>query len=232
MTTKKTTSNGATHKKCTHSRTDVGKSPVAKLHDAARLPATNKVRTIQVHQKRDALAVLQVTSATSIPSDVSVTEDTKEVLAESAEALYHDFQAADPIDSILATLMCGISSMTMDAVARGKRSQTLEQREMELKSATRGALVIAELTKVYDGRRARGKQTVNVGQVNVASGGQAVVGNVTSASLPGEIAHPASMPQKEMDVVDNATAEKRPEGATQGISPPQPKIEDSTPPKR
>jgi hypothetical protein len=228
MTTKQTTSNGATHKRCTHSRTDVG----AKLPDAARLPAPKKVRTITVYQKRDALAVLQVTAAMAIPSDVIVTEQTKAALVESAEALYHDFQTADPIESILGTLMCGISSMTMDAISRGRRSQTLEQREMELKSATRGALVIAQLTKAFDGHRARGKQTVNVGQVNVKAGGQAVVGNVTSASLPGEIAHPASMPQKETDVVDNATAEKRPEGATQGISPPQPKIEDSTPPKR
>ena len=91
MTTKQTTSNGATHKKCTHSRTDVSKSPVAKLPDATHSLAPNKVRTIQVHQKRDALAVLQVTSATAIPSDVSVTEQTKELLADSAEALYHDF---------------------------------------------------------------------------------------------------------------------------------------------
>jgi hypothetical protein len=74
--------------------------------------------------------------------------------------------------------------MTMDAISRGRRSQTLEQRDMELKSATRGALVIAELTKAYDGRRARDKQTVNVGQVNVEAGGQAVVGNVTSATRP------------------------------------------------
>ncbi len=80
----------------------------------------NKVRTINVYQKRDALALVQVTAATAIPSDVSVTEQTKEVLVESAEALYHDFQAADPIDSILATLMCGISSMTMDAVVARK----------------------------------------------------------------------------------------------------------------
>jgi hypothetical protein len=230
MKMKPLAANGAPHKESTYSRTDGCKSAVAKLPDATRPSAPKKVRTIGVCHKRDALALVQVTAAMAIP--LNVTEESEEVLAESAEVLYHDFRAADPIDSILATLMCGISSMTMDAIARGKRSQTLEQREMELKSATRGALVMAELTKAYDGRRARGKQTVNVGQVNVEAGGQAVVGNVTSASRPGEVAHPASMPQKEMDVVGNATSEKRPEEATPGVSLPQPKIEDPAPPKK
>jgi hypothetical protein len=174
--------NGSSHKESTHSRTAGGKSPVEMLPDAARSPAPERGRTITVYQKRDALAVLQVTAAMAIPSDVTVTEQAEEALVESAEALYHDFHAADPIDSILATLMCGISSMTMDAISRGRRCQTLEQRDMELKSAARGALVIAELTKAFDRHRGRGKQTVNVGQVNVEAGGQAVVGNVTPAS--------------------------------------------------
>ena len=173
--------NGSSHKESTHSRTAGGKSPVEMLPDAARSPAPERGRTITVYQKRDALAVLQVTAAMAIPSDVTVTEQAEEALVESAEALYHDFHAADPIDSILATLMCGISSMTMDAISRGRRSPTLEQRDMELKSAARGALVIAELTKAFDRHRGRGKQTVNVGQVNVEAGGQAVVGNVTPA---------------------------------------------------
>jgi hypothetical protein len=177
MKTKRLTTRGAPHKESTSSRTD--KSPAAKLPAPARSSAPDKV-TISAYQKRDALALVRVTAA-AIAIPVNVTQESEEQLVESAEALYHDFRAADPIDSILATLLCGISSMTMDAILRGKRCQTLEQREMELKSATRGALVVAELAKAYDGRRARDKQTVNVGQVNVEAGGQAVVGNVTSA---------------------------------------------------
>ena len=178
MKTKQLASRGAPHKESTSSPTD--KSPSAKLPAPARSSAPDKVRTISAYQKRDALALVRVTAA-AIAIPVNVTQESEELLAESAEALYRDFRAADPIHFILATLMCGISSMTMDAILRGKRCQTLEQREMELKSATRGAAVVAELTKAYDGRRARDKQTVNVGQVNVEAGGQAVVGNVTSA---------------------------------------------------
>ena len=88
---------------------------------------------------------------------------------------------------------------------------------------------MAELTKAYDGRRARGKQTVNVGQVNVEAGGQAVVGNVTSASRPDEVAHPASSPQNAMDAVGSPTSGKWPEEAT---SPPKTTIGDSAPPKK
>ena len=74
---------------------------------------------------------------------------------------------------------------------------------MDLKWATKGALVLAQLTKAYDGRRVRAKQNVNVGQVKVEAGGQAVVGNVTSGS--------SEVPQdQEMEL-------------------PQPKIEDPVP---
>jgi hypothetical protein len=221
--------NGSSHKKNTHSRTDGSKSAVAKLPDATRPSAPEKVRrTITGGRMRDSLALAQVVAATAVPPNVS--EQSEGAVVESAQALYDDFRAADSIDSMLARLMCGISNMAMDALARGLRCHTLEQRDMELKSATRGALVIAELTKAYDGRRARGKQTVNVGQVNVEAGGQAVVGNVTSASRPGEVAHLASMPQDEC--VGNATSERRPEEAIPGISLPQPKIEDPAPPKK
>jgi len=175
MTSTKT-SNGAAPKEST---LNGGESPVANLPATAHSSAPQKVMHIGVHHKRDALALVQVTAAMAAPPNVM--EESKEILVESAQALYHDFRATEAIDSILATLMCGISSMTMDALSRGLRSQTLEQREMELKSATRGALVVAELTKTYDGRRARDKQTVNVGQVNVEAGGQAVVGNVAPA---------------------------------------------------
>jgi hypothetical protein len=85
-------------------------------------------------------------------------------------SLYHDFGAADAMDSVFARVTVGIGNMTMDCQARAARSNSLLQRELGLNFATKGALVLTELTKAFDGRRCRGKQTVNVGQVNVASG--------------------------------------------------------------
>ena len=63
--------NGSSHKESTHSRTAGGKSLVGKLPDAARSSEPNKVRVINVCQKRDALAIAQVTAATVIPSNVT-----------------------------------------------------------------------------------------------------------------------------------------------------------------
>ena len=125
-------------------------------------------------------------------------------------ALYQDFQAADPVESILARLMVGISDMSMDALSRAMRTNQFDVRELELKSATNGALVIGKLARVYDERRDRGKQTVNVGQVNVEAGGQAVVGNVNSGSPASEMAQDATPP---MDTMPSETPNKERGGA-------------------
>jgi hypothetical protein len=170
------------------------------------------VKKITVCQDRDALALVQITAALAIPANLS--EETKEAVLDGAHALYLDFQIADPIDSILATLTCVLFSTTTDAAARAKWSQTIEQREMELKSANRGARMVINLTEAYDRRRAR-KQTVNVGQVKVEAGGQAVVGNVTSGPS--------------VDKVTSAPSEVPP---AQEMLPLEQKIEDPTPPRK
>jgi hypothetical protein len=176
-----------------------GTAPLANGEQSAvaKLPTATSVM-IEPAQKRDGLAVVQLIAAT-VPATVA--SDSLESLIQSAESLYYEFHAADPIDSILAKVISGISNMAMDSMSRALRSNSLEYRDLELKGATRASLALAELTKAYDGRRARNKPTVNVGQVNVEAGGQAVVGNVNSAS--------GESPQ------------------TPGTSAPQPKIEDS-----
>lgn len=183
MKSKQVATNVAPIRASTNSRTGGSKSVVAKLPHAAR-SAPDKVKKITVSQARDALALVQVTAALAIPANLD--EETKEAVLDGAHALYRDFQIADSIDSVLATLICVLNSTTMDAAARAKRSPTLEQREMELKSVIKGARTVIELTEAYDRRRAR-KQTVSVGQVKVEAGGQAVVGNVTSGPSVGNV---------------------------------------------
>jgi hypothetical protein len=161
-------------------------------------------KQIGVQRVRDALAVGQVIAATNTPHGFN---SSIELMADSSVALYQDFQAADPVDSIIARLMVGLSNMTMDALARAGRTKYLEERELEIKNATKGALVCGELAKAYDARRGRGNQTVNVGRVNVETGGQAVVGNV--ASVPrSQLPDAASEAQKQMEVIGNTAAER------------------------
>lgn len=193
-------------------RTHPRKSPssqnaVSKSHDfhpGPDIPEERKV--IKVHRLRDHLAVAQVVAATNIPSGF---DPSGEWIGPSSVALYQDFQAADPVDSILARLMVGISDMSMDALSRAMRTNQFDVRELELKSATNGALVIVKLARVFDERRDRAKQTVNVGQVNVEAGGQAVVGNVNSGSRDSEMPQDATP----MDTMPGDTPNKERGGA-------------------
>jgi hypothetical protein len=201
---KQLTANGGLNKEDTRPRTAGGKSLPNRLPAPARSSAPDKVKkNVTVRNARDALALVQVTAALAIPANLG--EETTEAVLDGAHALYLDFATADPIDSVLATQICVLHGMTTDAASRAKWSQTIEQREMESKSAIRGARMVINLTEAYDRRRAR-KQTVKVGQVKVEAGGQAVVGNVTSAPREG--------PQ------------------AQATLPLQPKIEDPTLPRK
>ena len=89
------------------------------LPEATRSSAPQKVINFKC-QKRDVLALVEVAAATGIP--LNLTDETKELFPESTYALYDDFRAADPIESILARVMCAISSMTMDALSRARRT--------------------------------------------------------------------------------------------------------------
>ena len=83
--------------------------------------------------------------------------------------------------------------------------------------------MMAELTKVYDARHVR-KPTVNVGQVNVEAGGQAVVGNVTSAPSVSNVT-----PGPGVGNVRSGPSEVPP---AQEMLPLLQKIEDPTPPRK
>ena len=142
-------------------------------------PSTPEAKTINVLHQRDVVMLGQVMAAMAIPTNAN--EQTQLGMPDSAVARFQDFQAVDPIECIIAGLMCGISDMTMESLARAARSANPQNTEMFAKIATKGALVATELAKAFDQHRGRDKQTMSVGQVNVQAGGQAVVGNVTSA---------------------------------------------------
>jgi hypothetical protein len=97
-----------------------------------------------------------------------------------------------------------LSEETKEAVLDGAHALYLDFHHDGRRSAT----------EAYDRRRAR-KQTVNVGQVKVEAGGQAVVGNVTSGPS--------------VDKVTSAPSEVPP---AQEMLPLEQKIEDPTPPRK
>jgi hypothetical protein len=128
-------------------------------------------------QGSDVLARLQ-TAASLNTSEFS--DDIAELLKAGAIARYYEFAPADATDRNLATLIVGLQNATMTSLQHAAEVNCPDVRSQELRNAARAAKVVIELTEALDRHRGRNKQDVQVGQVTVESGGQAVVGNVNS----------------------------------------------------
>jgi hypothetical protein len=97
-------------------------------------------------------------------------------------ALYRSLapRNADAEDSVLATLAVSVTNVSLDCLARAVSSDQLPTRDLNLRHGLKGVRVAAELIRALDSRRGRNQKAVTVGNVNVGSGGQAIVGNVQS----------------------------------------------------
>jgi hypothetical protein len=99
------------------------------------------------------------------------------VLKDGAQGLVDEFAATDAVESTLAPVIVGIRN----AVMTGLYAATIgsaERRYIELQTALKGASVLAQLLEAFDSHRGNGNRRVTVGNVNVESGAQAIVGNV------------------------------------------------------
>ena len=85
----------------------------------------------------------------------------------------------DPADSAICRLTIALTNVAMDSIARTTiQEQPSLVRDRDLKLALKAAVTVAELIKVRDARQTLYLQSVNVGQVNIQSGGRAIIGNV------------------------------------------------------
>lgn len=100
-------------------------------------------------------------------------------MMECSLALYAALEPGDATESLLARVAVATSNASMDSFSRAAQSGCHPAaRDLNLKYGIKAALAVVELTKALDQHRGRHRQTVSVGQVNVQSGGQAIVGNV------------------------------------------------------
>jgi hypothetical protein len=139
----------------------------------------------------------------------NLSKEEKLALIQLPRALYTQFDAADAVESVLARQAAGLNMMVMDCLQRASNTDSLIQRELELKYATKGAEVITRLVEAFDGHRGRGKQNVTVGNVNVESGGQAVVGNVSPGASPDQSLAETSTPSQRAGSPKQKGARKR-----------------------
>jgi hypothetical protein len=94
--------------------------------------------------------------------------------------LYRKLQPQDGIETVLAGLVVGLFNASMDGFERANRSGlTPDVRQMELKLSQSGTAQLTNVIKTLQAHRGLGNQQVNVGSVNVSSGANAIVGNVS-----------------------------------------------------
>jgi len=124
-----------------------------------------------------ALVVIQVAESVSVPTCASHEREWQ--LREGAVALYNDIAPTDALESILARTAVGLSNGIMDCLGRAARNEDcLKGRDLNLRHAVKGSSALVDVIKALENHRGEGRQNVTVGQVNVQSGGQAIVGNV------------------------------------------------------
>jgi len=113
---------------------------------------------------------------------------------DDAVAAYKLMSPSDPADSAICRLVVALTNTSMQSLGRATQADVLRYQETYLRLGTKGALAVAELIELLDARRGGKNPSVSVGQVNVQSGGQAIVGHV---------GHPKAKPNSANDEDDD-----------------------------
>ena len=151
-------------------QTEVPEAPGSSETDLVKAADVNE-------QASDTLAAVQ--TALSLNTS-GFSDDESRTLKKASVARYREFAPADATERVFATLSVGLHNAVMTSLEHAAGADMLDVRSEELRNATRGAKIVAELLEALDRHRGRGKQSVTVGQVTVETGGQAIVGNVNS----------------------------------------------------
>jgi len=106
-------------------------------------------------------------------------EVTKKI-GEGAVDLYHGLEPKNGLEAAISMLLVGVTNASLDCMSIAARvpPQEMECRELNLRYGLKGAQVAAELAETLEKVRGNAPSRVSVGNVNVESGGQAIVGNV------------------------------------------------------
>jgi hypothetical protein len=114
-----------------------------------------------------------------IPMPPSIGDTQRDALYVKAIDLFESIGPADGIEGMLATQMVGTHNATMECLRRAMiYDQSLEAQKVYLSQAERLMNLYTRHIDALARHRGGGQPNITVGQVNVESGGQAIVGNV------------------------------------------------------
>ena len=117
-----------------------------------------------------------------------------------AVELFESLKPADGAETMLAAQMVGTHTAALECLRRAAvDGQTFAGRDMALKHGQKLMALYAKQLETLNKHRGKGQQKVTVEHVNVAAGGQAIVGNVdtggrTSITSPAAIEHSPEIP--------------------------------------
>lgn len=142
-------------------------------------PKTDVAKGAASNDERAADTLAGMQTALSLNTSGFSQEDGR-ILRNASVARYREFAPVDATERVLATMAVGLQNGAMRSLQVAAEVECPDVRNDEMRNATRAAKVVAELLETLDRHRGRRNQDVRVGQVTVASGGQAVVGNVNA----------------------------------------------------
>jgi len=153
------------------------------------LPADKVIDTSWIAVEREKLN--EIASLLWLPEDMD--EAAKNARIIKAVDLFESIKPADGIEAMLAVQMVGAHSAAMECLRRAMvPGQTLDSRSSNLGHAQKMMSLYARQLAALDKHRGKGEQKVTVKHVHVASGGQAIVGNVEAGTAGERQSRPAA----------------------------------------
>ena len=175
---------------CPEVEQESGPEPTEPSHGQLVAAGTIAPAPVTLHEPDALLVAHQVTDSVNVPAGTDSSLGWQ--LRDDAVALYAAIEPRDALESVLARLVVGVSNGVMHCLSGAARNDDCQQsRDVNLRHAIKGSLAVTEMVKAIDNHRGRDRQKVTVGQVNVQSGGQAIVGNVERRGQPEQATGPA-----------------------------------------
>ena len=186
-------------------------------------------KIITAKEARDVLAVDESVVINRKVNEISellfyfenMSEDEKNVRIVRALELFESLEPLDGMESMLAAQMVATHFAALDCLRRAAlNNQTFEGRNVSLTQAQKLMSLYTKQLATLDKHRGKGQQKVTVEHVNVAAGGQAIVGNVETGrrtlsgtiseeSSPNTIEHTPDVPLPELRSKSAAARKKR-----------------------
>ena len=171
---------------------------------SGRLPPFKLERFDSVaYCNRNDVEIAKLTEILSlIPMPPAIGDTQRDALYVKAIDLFESLKPADGLEGMLAVQMVGTHNAAVESLRRAMiYDQSLEGRNVYLSQAERMMGMYMRQVDALAKHRGKGHANITVGQVNVESGGQAVVGNVAAgvgsaapAPSPPSIAEPYTQP--------------------------------------